>query len=188
MVNAAGLLQIWLSCKRRRTAKLMFCPASTCQGTVVDLFTKEWEIIPTFKVNTFGLVLFQARGGSANSKVTQTYVFLLKKEPVNTWNLQIPAQRYQFTLCKHFLDIIHTEKTLCQSFVIGWLCITELLFSCYVTSVLDSKAHTTYFTVHAFSVMPTLAVAVSGETADLTQGAYKKQTHGSFVRAASYDL
>lgn len=134
------------------------------------------------------LVWFQARGGSANSEVTQTCVFLLKKEPVITWNIQIPAQRYQFTLCKHFLDIIHTEKTLCQSFVTGWLCITELLFSCYVMSVLDSKAHATYFTVHAFSVMPTLAVAVSGETADLTQGAHKKQAHGWFVRAAYYDL
>lgn len=35
--------------------------------------------------------------------------------------------------------------------------------------------------------MPTLAVVVSGETADLTQGAHEKQAHGSFVQAAYYD-
>lgn len=143
MVNAGGLLQISLSCKCRRTAKLMFCSACTCQGTVVDLFTKEWEIIPTSKENAFGWVDLKqgCRDGSANSQVTQTCMFPLKKEPVITRHIQIPTQRYQLTLYNSYW-----ENT-CQSFVIGSLCITELLFSCYVTSVLDSKAHTTYFTV-----------------------------------------
>lgn len=45
MVNAAGLLQISLSCECWGTAKLMFHNASTCQGTVVDLFTSELMII-----------------------------------------------------------------------------------------------------------------------------------------------
>lgn len=53
MVNAAGLLQISLSCECWGTAKLVFDNACTCQGTVVDLFTSEWMMIPQFRKNTF---------------------------------------------------------------------------------------------------------------------------------------
>lgn len=45
------------------------------------------------------------------------------------------------------LDVIWTEETWCQSFVIGSLCTTESLCYCYVMSALDCKAQATCSTV-----------------------------------------